>query len=170
METALEKVLISFYKTEMISYMNSHPEEYMEAINLACSNKQPYAWRAAWLLWSCMEDNDLRIRRYVKKIINSIAAKNDGHQRELLKILSRMELNDEHEGYLFDVCMTTWEQINKQPSVRLTAFKIIVKLAKKHPDLSHEIDFLSQDQYLDSLSPAVKKSTSKIIKEFKREL
>ena len=59
-----------------------------------------------------------------------------------------------------------WEKINKKPSVRLTAFKIIVKIAKKHPDLSHEITFLAQNQYLDSLSPAAKKSILKMIKEF----
>jgi hypothetical protein len=61
--------------------------------------------------------------------------------------------------------VTVWERIGKKPSVRYNAFKIIVKIAKKHPDLSHEIGFLIQDQYLESLSPTVKKSISKMIKK-----
>ena len=166
METALEQILISSYKTEMISFMDAHPEYFEEAIKLAISDKPLFSWRAAWLLWSCMKENDQRIQGYIKDIINTITTKNDNHQRELLKILLQMELDDEYESFLLDVCMTVWEQIDKKPSVRFTAFKIIVKIAKKHPDLSHEIIFLTQNQYLESLSPAVKKSISKMIKEF----
>lgn len=166
MEKALEHIVTSSYKADMISYMDAHPEDFEEAIKLAVSNKQPYSWRAAWLLWSCMEENDQRIQGYIKNIINTITTKNDDHQRELLKILLLMELNEEYEGFLFNVCVTVWEKINKNPSVRLTAFKIIVKIVKKHPDLSHEIIFLTQNQYLDSLSPAVKRSISKMINEF----
>ena len=166
MKTVLEHILTSSYKADMISYMDAHPEDFEEAIILAVSDKQPYSWRAAWLLWSCMEENDTRIQGYIKIIINSITTKNDDHQRELLKILLQMELNEEYEAFLFDVCTTVWKQINKKPSVRLTAFKIIVKIAKKHPDLSHEIIFLTQNQYLNSLSPVVKRSISKMIKEF----
>lgn len=166
METPLEQLLMNSYKDEMISTMDSHPEYFEEAIELAISDKQPYSWRAAWLLWSCMEENDQRIQGYINKMINTLTTKNDGHQRELLKILLLMELNEEYEGFLFNVCVTIWEKINKEPSVRLTAFKVIVKIAKKHPDLSHEINYFTQNQYMDSLSPGVKRSISKMIKGF----
>ena len=86
--------------------------------------------------------------------------------KEVRKRHKHMGGKKEYEGFLFNVCLTVWEKINKKPSVRLTAFKIIVKIAKRHPDLSHEIIFLTQNQYLDSLSPAVKRSISKMIKEF----
>ena len=74
-------------------------------------------------------------------------------------------LSEELEGSLFNHCVTVWEKISKKPSVRYNAFKIIVKIAKKHPDLSQEIGFLIQDQYMESLSATVKKSISKMIKE-----
>ena len=166
METALEQILMNTYKAGMISYMDDHPEDFEEAIKLALSDKQPYSWRAAWLLWSCMKENDPRVHPFIKSIINALTAKNDDHQRELLKILLQMELNEKQESFLFDICMSVWEQINKKPSVRFTAFKFIVKIAKKHPDLSHEIIFLTQNQYMESLSPAAKKSISKMLKEF----
>jgi hypothetical protein len=150
----------------MISFMNSHPEFFGEAIELAVSDKQPYSWRAAWLLWSCMEENDKRIQKYIKNIISTLKTKNDGHQRELLKILSQMELKKKDEGIIFNICINVWEQINKNPSVRLTALKLVIKIAKKYPDLLQEITYLTQDYYLESLSPAVKKSISKIINEF----
>jgi len=71
METELEYTLTHSYKEGMISYMKTHPEEFDELIKLAISHKPPYSWRAAWLLWSCMEKNDKRVQGNIKKIIDS---------------------------------------------------------------------------------------------------
>jgi len=166
MPTPLEQILISSYKADMIFWMHAHPEAFEEAVRLAVSDKQPYSWRAAWLLWSCIEPNDPRICGHIKRFIANLEYKDDGHQRELLKILLLMDLSEEDEGFLFNVCVSVWEKISKVPSVRLTALKLIVKIAGKYPDLSHEIKFLTQEQYLGSLSPAVIKSISKLVKDF----
>jgi len=163
--SVLEDKLLNSYKDEMISFMENHSEFFEEAIELAIADKQPYSWRAAWLLWSCMEENDHRIQKYIKKIVNTLETKDDGHQRELIKILLKMEIKDEYEGILFDHCMDIWEQINKTPSVRVNALKFVIKIAKKHPELSQEITFLTQDHYLESLSPGVKNSVSKMMNE-----
>ena len=164
--SVLEHKLLNSYKDEMISFMDTHPEFFEEAIELAVSNKQPYAWRSAWLLWSCMEENDKRIQKYIKSIVDTLETKDDGHQRELLKILLKMELEDDYESILFDHCMDIWEQINKPPAVRVNALKFIIKVAKKYPELSREIIFLTEDHYLASLSPGAKHSVSKLMKEF----
>jgi hypothetical protein len=165
METALEWILTNSYKSDMKSYLSAHPEDFEEAIKLAITDKQPYSWRAAWLLWSCMEKNDRRIQGYVKTIIEALSEKNDDHQRELLIILQQMDIHEELEGLLFNHCVTVWEKTSKKPSVRFNAFKLIVKIAQKHPDLSREIVFLTQDQYMDSLSSTVKKSIFAMIKK-----
>jgi hypothetical protein len=163
METSLEHVLLNSYKVDMISYLESHPDEFEEAIKLAISDKQAYSWRAAWLLWSCMDKDDQRIKRYIEEIINTLATKNDNQQRELFIILQQMELDREYEGVLFNICVDVWEKINKKPSVRYNAFKLIIKIAKKHPELSREVTYLTHEQYMDYLSDAVKKSISKMI-------
>ena len=61
--------------------------------------------------------------------------------------------------------MDIWEQINKTPSVRINALKFIIKIAKKHPDLAKEITFLTEDHYLESLSPGAKNSVTKLMKK-----
>ncbi len=149
----------------MISYMESHPEAFEEAIKLSLGDEQPFCWRAASLLWSCMKENDSRIKPYVKKIIAALPAKEEGHQRELLKILFKMDLTENQESFLFDTCMTLWKQINSQPSIRHNAFRYIVKMAKKYPELSNEISFLIQNRYMETLSPGARKSVYKIAKE-----
>jgi len=163
MESALEKTLTSCYKNEMISFMKAHPECFEKAVELAVSDKQPYSWRAAWLLWSVIEENDQRIKKFIKRIVNAAKTKSDSHQRELLKILLMMELDEKYEAVLFDICMGIWEQISKAPSVRVNALKLIVKIANKHPELKKEILFLAQDHYLESLSPGARHSVKKIM-------
>ena len=165
MATVLETKLISSYKNEMISFLKFNPRYFNEAMNLAVSNKQPFAWRSAFLLFDCMEINDKRVKKNIKTIVESIKDKNDGHQRELLKILYKMEINEKYEGILFNICIDLWEQINKSPSVRVTALKFIFKLIKKHHELFDEIKYLLQDQYLVTLSPGVKYSVEKMILE-----
>jgi hypothetical protein len=165
MESKLKSKLISSYKEEMIAFLNSQPEYFNEAIELAISDDQPFAWRSAFYLSSCMENNDARVNKYIKPILACIKSKNDGHQRELLKILYRMKLNDKSEGMVFDVCIRLWEQISKDPSVRITALKFIIKIAQQHPELLNEITPLMQDHYLELLSPGVKKSVNRMIKE-----
>ncbi|RPI62494.1 MAG: hypothetical protein EHM44_06765, partial [Ignavibacteriales bacterium] len=115
MNSQLKSKLLSFYKEEMVAFLKSQPEHFNEAINLAVSDDQPFAWRSAFLLSSYMEDNDTRVKKYVKPILACIKSKNDGHQRELLKILYRMKLSDKEEGMVFDICIRLWEQISKDP-------------------------------------------------------
>jgi hypothetical protein len=165
MESELEKTLTSRYKNEMISFMNSHPEYFEEAIELALSDNQPYSWRAAFVLWSVIEENDTRIQKHIKRIVKAVKGKSDGHQRELLKILLMMELDEKYEGVIFDMCMDIWEQISKAPAVRVNALKMIIKIANKHPELKKEISFLAQDHYLESLSPGAKHSVNILMKD-----
>lgn len=168
MPTFLENKLLNSYKEEIIPFIETNPQYFDEAVKLAIRDNQPYSWRAAWLLCSCMEENDKRIKKYLNKIINAVKNKDDGHQRELLKILYKMELNEDYEGILFDICMDIWEQVTKSPSVRINALKMIIKIAKKHPQLTDEISCLLQEPYLESLSRGAKHSAAILMNQLKR--
>ena len=168
MEVSLENILTDrLSKEEMISFMNKHPFQFEKTINVALTDNQPQAWRAAWLLGHCMNKDDHRIQARIKAIIEAIGTKKDGHQRELLKILEKMNINEDHEGALFDVCMTIWESINKSPSVRIVAFRILAETAKKYPELNKEIEFFTQNHYTETLSPGILHSFVNIKKELK---
>ena len=163
MLTPLEDCLTHNYKDGMIAFLQSHPEYLGEAIELAKSNKQPYSWRAAWLLWSCLTKNDARIQPHIDEFIQAMEGKKDGHQREILKILLVMELNEKQKSVLLDFCIHEWKQVQKTPSIRYTAFRFMHLMAKKYHELSPEIKLYTQKLYLESLSPGVRKSICKMI-------
>jgi len=170
METDLERILTNSYKAEMISHLKSHPEDFEEAIILAVSDKQPYSQKAAWLLWSCMEENDPRIQGYIKRIIETLKVTGDSQLRDLLIILEKMELDENIQGELFEICVDVWEKIGKKASLRYNAFKLIVKTANKYPELYNEVKYLTQDQYTDSFSKTAQKSIFKMISELETYL
>ena len=78
-----------------------------------------------------------------------------------------MHLTENQESLLFDVCLTIWEDIAKSPSVRGTAFKFLLKIVKKYPELSEEIGHLTQSHYTESLSPGIKHSFIRMVNEMK---
>ena len=164
-ETDLEYRLANSYKKDLISYVNAHQDDFPELIKLAVSDKQPYAWRAAWLLWSCMDKNDKRINSYIKEIIDVLPERQDNQQRELLMVLQRMHIETKYEGQLFDCCTKIWEDINKNTSLRFNAFKIMAAISKKYPDLSDELKAFMGTYYTDHLTDNVKKSIHKLLKE-----
>jgi hypothetical protein len=147
----------------MVLFLRKNPELFVETVKISLGDESPQSWRAAWLIGHYMKNNDAVLRPYINSILSGIIAKEDGHQREFLKILNRMELTDDQEGRLFDVCLTIWEEIHKSPSVRGTAFQTILNIVKKYPELKNEIVHLTQSQYTETLSPGIKHSFYKLI-------
>lgn len=167
METDLEHILTHAHKPAITSYLDAHPNELKEAVQLAVSDKQPYAWRAGWFLWSYLKLNDPRIKGQLQKILDVIAIRPADQQRELLKILLLMDLEEKQEVPLLDLCVRIWREIRQKPSVRLTAFKMMVKIAKKSPELSYEVLRLSQNPYLEALSPTARRAIARLVQELK---
>lgn len=168
MAPTLEMALSKFPKKDAIAFMVAHPHEFEAALKVAVSNQPHLNWRAAWLVGSCMQENDPRVRVVLEQILEVLPQKKDGHQRELLKICLHMELNEHHCGQLFDFCTEMWESIRKSPSLRYTAFKMMVKISEIYPELKHEILVLAQPQYLHSLSPGIKHSIQKMVHTLKK--
>lgn len=116
------------------------------------------SWRSAWIINNAMKKNDERIKKSLIKIIKSITGKADGHQRELLKVVMKMEpLNENAEGYFFDVCTSLWEEVNKQPAVRYYAGCYMITMATKYPEIKNELEVLFGNYYTQSLSPGIKR-------------
>ena len=169
METPLEAVLMNAYKEMMLKFVEDNPESFDELVQLSLSDRQPYAWRATWLLGTVMEDNDSRLLDYIQQMINFIATcKKDGQQRDLMRILQRMKLEDELEGMYFETCVSLWEQLGKIPSVRYTALRGIINTAEKYPELIEEVRLLTQEHYMDELSPGIKHSAKRLVKQLEK--
>lgn len=153
----------------MIAYIDSHPNRFDDLIELATIDRQAHSARAAWLLSHCISNNDTRVTDRILQIINIIPKVNDGQKRDLISVLLKMEINEEYEGLLFDICVKIWSNVNKMPSLRLNAFRLIIQIALIHRELNDEIALLTQDFYLEPLSQGIKKSVKTLMKSIEDE-
>ena len=165
METPLEHTLTHAHKEGMLSFVAENPEAIDELIQLALIDKQPYSWRSAWLLTSVMENNDPRVKAFIPQIIEKIPKAIDGQKRDLMRILTKMQIDEEHEGPLFDICADIWCKVDKIPSVRFNAFRLMLQVTEKYPELVNEVAYLTQDHYMETLSDGVKRSLRKRLKK-----
>ncbi len=163
--TPYEKVLQDCCKEAMIQYLESNPQDFDEAFELAIGNDQSLGWRSAWLLGNALAKNDNRIQKYLKRTIAAIPGKNGGHQRELLKIVDLIDLDEEDQGNLFEVCNNLWLNFSARPSVRHRALLTMCKIAKNYPELKNEIKIITTAEYLVPLSPGIKNAAIKLISD-----
>jgi len=150
-------------KNFVVQLFKEQAEAFEAGLSLAIQNKQPLSWRATWILKHSIQKNDPRIKPFIDDFIKIIPNRNNSHQRETLNILLKMKLNDEQEGKLFDICMSLWENLNKPAAVRYLSFKYIFNTCQKYPELKGELDFICQEQYLENISPGIKKGIVKLI-------
>ena len=90
MDYDLKWILVNSYKSEIITFLEDHPEYFNEMVELAIADQKPYSWRAAWALWSCMQPDDRRLKPYINQLIRVIPERNENHKREVMKILEQM--------------------------------------------------------------------------------
>jgi len=133
-----------------------------DLLDFAINSSDANAWRAAWLVGILVKRNDERITPQISNILNVLLYKGDGHQREVIKILLRMDLNEMQQSIFFDYCITIWKSIEKKSSTRICAFKFLVKMQKNIPELAGEVRYLNQEIYTESLSVGIKKSLEKM--------
>lgn len=119
------------------------------------------SWIHAWQINHTKKTELIKIQNQVDKIISAIDGKNDSHQRELLKVLLKLNLTDDQLSLLWDICLRIWLDIQKQSSVRISAYKILVNAAKKFKPLSDELVRLTEEKHITSLSNGIRNSTYK---------
>ncbi len=159
-----ELLAVRIEKEELIAKIKADKSKYQGLIEFTLSDQEPENWRAAWILGHCTEQNDNRLQKYTTNLIEALPTKKDGHQRELLKLIEKLSLDELQEGMLFDQCVSLWENLSQSSSVRFYAMKGMIRIAELHPELKSELNFFTEEHYLNSLSQGVRKSLIKRIK------
>ena len=157
----IEILLSKYFKPEAERVLKEHPELIEQIVPICLTNEPPMCWRAAWVVRSAMDEDDERVKPYIDNILDVLPDKEDGHQRELMKLLQRMKLTDDQEGILYDISVSIWESVRKKPSVRYIAFEHILAMVQKYPELQQELEAITQPQHLNSLSAGIKAGVMK---------
>ena len=161
------RALLSFKSLspkDLMAKMKKDATLFGHILEIGCQDDSAITWRAIWCIRHCIEPNDLRIKQHSKRIINNLNSRHEGLKRESLKLLELIDWDESEESSLFDHCIIEWQNTKNKPALRITAFKIMVSIAEKYPDLFGEIEVFMHKRYYAQLSPGIQKTYFKIVK------
>lgn len=117
------------------------------------------AWRAVWVLYHYLESNGPnKLQKYAGDFVKlAKSLEQDGYLRETIKIINKLDLNEEQTCEMYDLCMEILWNNKKQASVRAVAFNFLLKTAEKYPELYNEI-IVVFERIKEHLSQGIKKS------------
>ena len=164
-QTELQRVLVSNYKEGMVRYLDHHPQDLKELVELAIEDLQPYSWRAAWLLAGYIQSGNVFVQNYLNTILTVLPSRAHNQQRDLLRLIDKLSLSEEQASRLYDLSVGLWEQVALAPAVRYNAFKQMVRIIKRYPELRHELELVLEPRYTHDLTKGVRHSVGKMVKD-----
>lgn len=121
-------------------------------------------WRAAWLIRSLPRAEVQALFPSALGLIDRLQqpCPRDGYWREILKLISLLELNEEEEGLLYDAAIKIWEDLSLASAVRATALFTMAQIAEHYPELKQELLAYQDDHFLQGISPGIKKQIQRL--------
>jgi len=116
-------------------------------LDLIFKEKDPVAWRAAWVLDGCDELYPDLAGPSVPSIIKQLPGlSSSGALRSLLRMLCRYEIPEEFQGLLIDQCFGYMVSELYPVAVKVHAMQIIYNHVLLYPDLKDELITVIEDQ------------------------
>ncbi len=155
-----------FNYKQIVKFLHQENRYFQMFVDYSITNNIN-AWRCSWIIFHYLCEYGIdEIQEYSNQYVNSISnIKKDGQIRENLKILSKLNLDENQIGELYDFCLELLWNNKLQPSVRVVAFRFMLKVANQYPELRNEI-FQVAAQIKDHLSEGIKRSVENEIKKY----
>lgn len=158
---ALVNILSTGTREEIEVFLDTLPDAFDALLNITISDKDPASWKAAWIIQHTIETNDTRLDDFIPEIINRMPLKKPGHQRELLKILLQLTIEEEYQSPVYEHCVSIWKNEKMPPGLRFTAMKMILQLGDNFREFALSIPELADDKYLVTLAAGTRRSIKK---------
>ena len=120
-------------------------------LDLVFNEKDPVAWRAAWILDGTDEMYPGTTRPFIPGIIKQLPSlRSTGSLRSLLRMLCRYEIPEEHQGILIDLCFKFMVSELYPVAVKVHAMQIIYNHVLIYPELAEELRTIIEDQMINN--------------------
>jgi hypothetical protein len=123
-----------------IQTLGNNKGHFRELISLVLTAKDPLPMRAAWAIEGITEKYPEMILPYMKDLIKNLRKfTHTGTLRNLLKIFSRMELDEKFHGTMADNCFNWIVEEEMPVAVKVYSMQILANLTRIYPELKNEL-------------------------------
>lgn len=155
-------------KDLFIREVGKSEQRFSSLLNLALYDKDPLAWRAAWILDGAAEVSPEIALNHIRQIVQRLPEINSGGTiRSLLRLLCRYNIPEEEQGLLIDLCFGYMVSELYPVAVKVHAMQIIYNHCLLYPELKDELKTVIEDQVSNN-SVGFKSRGMRIIRQLER--
>ena len=155
-------------KDMFVREVGDSTEKFNTLLELSLYDKDPVAWRAAWILDSSDEVHPGLGSGSISRIVNRLPkVKSTGTLRCLLRMLSRYKIDEEDQGLLIDLCFGYMVSELYPVAVKVHAMQIIYHHVLMYPELKEELVTVIRDQIVNN-TVGFKSRGMRIIKQLEK--
>ena len=130
----------------------------------------PLSMRAGWAIYLFAQKHPYFLEPRAGEIIEKLPSiKTVGVLRNLLGVLTLLNLPEDHSGHLFDICYSVVESPKATIAHKAYALTILYNISEMEPDLKPELITLFEEQ-LDTESSGIAARTKNLLKKLYREV
>jgi len=151
----------------VVAEVGHSQERFDELYTLMLSEKEPMAWRIAWVLDYCDENSPGLAQKHIKELVASLGSfVSQGMLRSCLRMISRYKLDEDDQGIVADLCFDWLHKENVPVAIKVYSMQILADLAMEYPELKQELILLIED-HMDLNSAGFKSRGARILKKLR---
>lgn len=164
-----KSLLLSFpsgaEKDLYISAVGASDSKFKMLLDLALNEKDPIAWRAAWILDGSDELHPGLASNFISHIVQSLPGLvSKGTLRSILRMLCRYDIPEKEQGIIIDLCFQYLVSELYPVAVKVHAMQIIYNHVLLYPELKDELITVITDQ-VDNNTVGFKSRGKRLIKK-----
>ena len=136
--------------------------------DLAWTDEEPVAWRAAWVLEHIVTEETELIKPYLEEIAQRLYhTRSHAQRRHFMKILLLFSLDKVDMGRMMDLAFQWLENPLESKAVRAHAMEALDRIRKKVPEIQEEFVLMLESAAKDE-SPGVSGKAKKILVKIRK--
>ncbi len=146
------------------NYIGNDSEKFGQLIDLLFNGKVPIPQRAAWVVATIAEKHAELCLPYLVTIVERLEEfEHTGIHRCLLKVISEIDIPEQLQGKLYDICYE-WLIIKTSPiAVKVYCMQILFNISEVEPDLKHELKLVIEE-LIDHESPGIQSKSRALMR------
>lgn len=153
-------------RDKIITYIGDSASRMAELMDFFFHEEWRYNQKAAWPLGVIGEHNPELLLPHLQSMLDNLKDHpKDAVIRNTVRTLQFIDLSEDLEGPVYDICMNYLLDIKQAIAIRAFAMTTLANIAEKHPELRSELIAVIQE-YFEIESSGFKARAKKIIKRF----
>ena len=125
---------------DQLSSLIISKKHFERLLNIALSNRQPHAWRAAWAIGFVIDKNPKMVTPHLSQIIERLQnVENESQKGSLLCIFTKIDDFPKNVDLLIEYCFLTIKTPHKKAYPKYYAMTVLFNVSKGNSELEKRL-------------------------------